>query len=128
MGTATQNISIRIAVLDGDKSIRTLNLTGDAATRAFKRINEATAPASRSLSAVNVVGEQVKHGLEGLAEGSGSLGTSLIRLGPAGLAAAAAIGAVGLVVSESIKKFIEAEQAVNSLNACSLFIFSCPFF
>ena len=117
MGTATQNISIRIAVLDGDKSIRTLNLTGDAATRAFKRINEATAPASRSLTAVNVVGEQVRHGLEGLAEGSGSLGTSLIRLGPAGLAAAAAIGAVGLVVAESIRKFIEAEQAINQLNA-----------
>ena len=51
MATATQNISIRIAVLDGDKTRRELTLTGDAGQRALAKIKEATAPAGKSLLA-----------------------------------------------------------------------------
>jgi phage-related minor tail protein len=117
MATATQNISIRIAVLDGDKTRRELTLTGEAGQRALAKIKEATAPASRSLAAVNVVSEQVRYGMENLAGGTGSLGASLSRLGPIGLAAAAAIGSLGLVVAGGIREFKEAEQALNQLNA-----------
>lgn len=117
MATATQNISIRIAVVDGDKVRRELTLTGEAGQRALARIKEATAPATKSLAAVNVVGEQVRYGMENLAGGTGSLGASLTRLGPVGLAAAAAIGALGLAVAGGIREFKEAEQALNQLNA-----------
>lgn len=117
MATATQNISIRIAVVDGDKVRRELTLTGEAGQRALAKIKEATAPATKSLAAVNVVGEQVRYGMENLAGGSGTLGASLIRLGPVGLAAAAAIGTLGLAVAGGIREFKEAEQALNQLNA-----------
>lgn len=117
MAAATQNISIRIAVIDGDKVRRELTLTGDAGQRALARIKDATAPASKSLAAVNVAGEQLRRGMENLAGGSGSLGASLIRLGPAGLAAGAAIGALGFAVSGGLREFKEAEQALNQLNA-----------
>jgi phage-related minor tail protein len=117
MATATQNISIRIAVVDGDKVRRELTLTGEAGQRALAKIKEATAPATKSLAAVNVVGEQVRYGMENLAGGTGSLGASLTRLGPVGLAAAAAIGALGLAVAGGIREFKEAEQALNQLNA-----------
>ena len=117
MATATQNISIRIAVLDGDKTRRELTLTGEAGQRALAKIKEATAPASKSLVAVNVVSEQVRYGMENLAGGTGSLGASLTRLGPVGLAAAAVIGTLGLAVAGGIKEFKEAEQALNQLNA-----------
>ncbi len=117
MATATQNISIRIAVVDGDKVRRELTLTGEAGQRALARIKDATAPATKSLAAVNVVGEQVRYGMENLAGGTGSLGASLTRLGPVGLAAAAAIGALGLAVAGGIREFKEAEQALNQLNA-----------
>lgn len=117
MATATQNISIRIAVLDGDKTRRELTLTGEAGQRALAKIKEATAPASKSLVAVNVVSEQVRYGMENLAGGTGSLGASLTRLGPIGLAAAAVIGTLGLAVAGGIKEFKEAEQALNQLNA-----------
>jgi lambda family phage tail tape measure protein len=117
MATATQNISIRIAVVDGDKVRRELTLTGEAGQRALAKIKEATAPATKSLAAVNVVGEQVRYGMQNLAGGSGTLGASLIRLGPVGLAAAAAIGTLGLAVAGGIREFKEAEQALNQLNA-----------
>lgn len=117
MATATQNISIRIAVLDGDKTRRELTLTGEVGQRALAKIKEATAPASKSLVAVNVVSEQVRYGMENLAGGTGSLGASLTRLGPVGLAAAAVIGTLGLAVAGGIKEFKEAEQALNQLNA-----------
>lgn len=117
MATATQNISIRIAVLDGDKTRRELTLTGEAGQRALAKIKEATAPASKSLVAVNVVSEQVRYGMENLAGGTGSLGASLTRLGPVGLAAAAVIGTLGLAVAGGIREFKEAEQALNQLNA-----------
>jgi hypothetical protein len=117
MATATQNISIRIAVVDGNKVSRELTLIGKEGQRALKLIEESTKPASRQLLAVNVVGEQVRYGMQSLAGGSGTLGTSLLRLGPVGLAAAAAIGALGLAVAGGIREFKEAEQALNQLNA-----------
>jgi phage-related minor tail protein len=117
MAAATKNISIRIAVIDGDKVRRELTLTGETGQRALKRIEEATKPASRQLLAVNVVGEQVRYGMQNLAGGAGTLGTSLMRLGPAGLAAAAVLGTIGLAVAAGIKEFKEAEQALKQLNA-----------
>ncbi len=117
MATATQNISIRIAVIDGDKVRRELTLTGEQGQRALAKIKEATEPASKSLVAVSVASEQMRYGMESLAGRSGSLGASLIRLGPAGLAAAAAIGTLGLAVAGGIREFKEAEQALNQLNA-----------
>ncbi|MEQ1788835.1 MAG: phage tail tape measure C-terminal domain-containing protein [Rickettsiales bacterium] len=117
MATATQNISIRIAVIDGDKVRRELTLTGEQGQRALAKIKEATEPASKSLVAVSVASEQMRYGMESLAGRSGSLGTSLMRLGPAGLAAAAAIGTLGLAVAGGIREFKEAEQALNQLNA-----------
>jgi phage-related minor tail protein len=115
--TATQNISIRIAVIDGEKTRRELTLTGESGQRALKKIEDATKPASRQLVAVNVVSEQVRYGMENLAGSAGTLGTSLTRLGPVGIAIAATIGALGLAMAAGIKEFKEAEQALNQLNA-----------
>lgn len=117
MAAAVQNVSIRVGVDGTEEGTRKLVVFGDSADKVFKKIKAATEPATKSLTVVNVVGEQLKFGMEGLAEGSGTLGTSLMRLGPWGLAAAAAIGAVGLAVSAGLKEFKEAQQAVNQLNA-----------
>lgn len=118
MATAvTRNVSIRLTVIGGGESRRELTLTGDAAVQAMKRIEGATAPASKSMLAVNVVSEQVRYGMQGLAGSAGTFGTSLMRLGPAGLAAAAVIGTLGLATAKGIKEFKEAEQALNGLNA-----------
>lgn len=115
--TAVQNISVRIAVVGGGEARREFTLTGESATRALARIKDATAPASRSLVAVNVVTEQLRYGMENLSGGAGTLGLSLARLGPAGLAVAAVFGTVALAVAGGIREFKEAEQATNLLTA-----------
>ncbi len=117
MQTATQNISIRLTVIGGNDSRKQITLTGDAAVQAMQRIKESTAPASRSLLAVNVAGEQLRYGLENLSSGAGTLGLSLARLGPAGLALAAILGTLGIAAAGAIREFKEAEQATNLLTA-----------
>lgn len=117
MQTATQNISIRLTVIGGNDSRKQITLTGEAAVQAMQRIKDSTAPASRSLLAVNVAGEQLRYGLENLSSGAGTLGLSLTRLGPVGLAAAAILGSLGLAAAGAIREFKEAEQATNLLTA-----------
>lgn len=115
MATATQNISIRIAVIDGDKTRREMTLVGEEGKRALQKIREATAPASKTLVAVNVVSQQFRSELENLAGSAGTVGTTLARLGPVGLALAAVFGTVTLATVKGIAAFKEAEQSANKL-------------
>jgi hypothetical protein len=80
-----------LAVIDSGRVKAEL---GDAGSRSLKQIEDAR-PASRALQARDVAGE-VRGELEEIADRAGPLGAGLMRLGPAGLAAAAAIGAVTL--------------------------------
>jgi lambda family phage tail tape measure protein len=114
---STRNVSIRIAVIDGDKVRRELTLTGEAGQRALAKIREATIPASKSLLAINAVSQEVRIGMENLASSAGSVGGVLARLGPAGLAVAAVIGTVAIATAKGIAEFKHAEQALNALNA-----------
>ncbi len=115
--SANQTLTVRIAVIDGEKARRDLVLIGKEGRDALRLIEEATKPATRQLLAVNVVGEQLRYGMQNLAGSAGTLGLSLMRLGPLGLAAAAAIGTLGLATSAGLREFKEAEQAINQLNA-----------
>lgn len=118
MATATtRNVSIRLAVIDGDKARHELRSTGDTGERALKKIKDSTQPASRALLAVNAVSQEVRLGMEGLAGSAGSVGSVLGRLGPVGLALAATIGTLAVATAKGIKEFKEAEQALNNLNA-----------
>lgn len=112
-----KNISIRLSVTDGEKVRKELSLTGDMGERAMRRIKEATAPASKSLSAINIVAEQAHYGMINLAGGAGTLGLNLARLGPIGTAAAASLGAFFLGIKAGLKELHEAEEALNHLQA-----------
>ncbi len=94
----SKNLSIRLSLKDQAVVERALVQLGDRGQNALKRIERASRPASKGLLAVGAVGREVRGGLEGLALQSGAAGAGLTALGPAGLAAAAAIGAVILAV------------------------------
>jgi lambda family phage tail tape measure protein len=104
-------------VIEGDKAIRTVKDFGDIGDRAIRKIVDATKPASKELLAVNVIGEQLRFGMENLSGGVGNLGFSLARLGPVGLGVAAVLGGIALAANKGINEIKEAEQAVNQLNA-----------
>ncbi|MFO0110782.1 MAG: phage tail length tape measure family protein [Alphaproteobacteria bacterium] len=117
MTSANRNLSIRLAVIDGEKARRELTLTGEQGQRAMQRIKEATAPASRALVALDFAGGQARLGMERLAGNAGNLGFGLARMGIAGLAAAAAIGTVTLAVVKGAEAFRESEQSASRLAA-----------
>lgn len=114
---AIQNIAIRIGLIGAEEAARKMDRFGGSFDTAVAKIKNATAPASRSLLAVNVVTEQLRYGMENLSTGAGTLGLSLSRLGPVGLAAAAILGSLGLAAAGAIREFKEAEQATNLLTA-----------
>lgn len=117
MGTATQNISIRITVLDGDKTRKELTLTGEQGKLALEKIREATKPASKELVVLNAAGEQAHEVLRELSSEAGRAGQFLSALGPVGLAAAAAVGALTFAVVEGLKEYAKFEQAQLRIQA-----------
>jgi lambda family phage tail tape measure protein len=117
MATATQNISIRIQVLDGDKTRKELTLTGEQGKLALEKIREATKPASKELVLLNAAGEQAHDVLRELSGEAGRAGQFLSALGPVGLAAAAAVGALTFAVVEGLREYAKFEQSQLRLQA-----------
>src|SRR5512132_1505561 len=114
---ADRSLAIRLAVIDGGRVKAELRDVGDAGSRSLKRIEDAARPASRALQALDGVAGEVRGGLEDMAGRAGPLGAGLMRLGPAGLAAAAAIGAVTLGLKGSLEEAAKADQAYLRLEA-----------
>ncbi len=114
---ADRNLSVRLAVIDGGKVKAELLDIGESGARSLKRIEDAGRPASQALQALDGAAGEVRASLEGLAGRLGPLGTALIRLGPAGLAAGAALGGMGVMLTRSIQEAAEAEQSYRRLEA-----------
>src|SRR5437879_2046239 len=103
MATA-RDLTIRISVIDGDKTKREFVLVGEEGQKALERITNATKPANDNLKLLNSTVSEAKGAFEQFAEHSGAVGRILSELGPAGLAAAATIGAFALVVHHTVEE------------------------
>lgn len=114
---ADRSLAIRLAVVDGGKVKAELRDVGDAGSRSLKRIEDAARPASRALQALDGVAGEVRGNLESMAGRLGPLGAGLSRIGPAGLAAAAAIAGVGLALTRSFQEAAEADRSYRRLEA-----------
>ncbi|MDG4603750.1 MAG: phage tail tape measure C-terminal domain-containing protein [Defluviicoccus sp.] len=114
---ADRSLAIRLAVVDGNKVKAELKDVGDAGSRSLKRIEDAARPASRALQAIDGVAGEVRGNLESMAGRLGPLGAGLSRIGPAGLAAAAAIAGVGLALKGGFEEAAEADRAWRRLEA-----------
>ena len=104
-------------MVDGDKVRRELTLTGEQGQRALEKIREATKPASKELVVLNAASEQAHDILHELSGEAGRAGQFLSALGPAGIAAAAAIGALTFAVVEGLKEYAKFEQSQLRLQA-----------
>ncbi len=111
------NLSIRLSLKDAETVKRALESLGKEGHTALVRIEKATQPVSSGLKAVNAVSEELNNGLTSLSGRAGALGNVLVALGPAGLAAAAAIGAVAAAATLGIRAFLEAEESGVRLEA-----------
>ena len=112
-----RNLAIRLQVLDGGTVKATLQDIGDSGQKALQKIELASTPASTALQAMNAAANDVKGRFEGMTGSLGPFGSALSVIGPAGLAAGAALAVVTETISKSIGVASEAEQAYNRLAA-----------
>lgn len=106
-----RNLSIRLSVKDQDTVKRALEGLGKDGQAALKRIEEGSKPASGGLLAVNAAAHEAQAGLGNLAGHAGPVGNVLSAIGPAGIAAAAGIGAVVMGMTAAIARSKEATEA-----------------
>ncbi len=112
-----RNLAIRLSVMDGGKVKAELKEIGESGEKSLQKIELAGKPASKGLLAVNAAANDVKGAAIGLSSQIGPLGSAMTALGPIGIALGAALGAVTLGLSASIKEAAEAEQSYNRLQA-----------
>lgn len=93
MATAEKSLAIRLSVTDGGKVKAALKDVGETGQKSLKQIEAASAPASKGLVALNGVASTLRGQIDQLAGSAGGLGSALSAMGPAGLAAAAGLGA-----------------------------------
>ena len=112
-----RSLTIRLAVRDGEVVRRALVQLGDDGSRALARIENAAKPASRGLLAINEVTSAARNHLEGFAGNLGGVGSAMLRLGPIGLAAGAAVGALTMALGQGLREMESAQQSLLRLEA-----------
>src|SRR5512144_1291305 len=95
---AQQNIIVRLSLKDQEVVRRGLEQLGADGEKALRRIEAASRQPSTGLKALGVASDELKGKFGGLSSQIGSFGSVLQTLGPAGLAAAAGIGAIALAL------------------------------
>ena len=100
---AERNLAIRLSLKDADKVKKGLAGLGKDGQAALKRIEKASAPTSKGLSAVNKASQQGQAALMGMAASGGAAGRALAAMGPYGIAAAVGIGAAVATTGGMIK-------------------------
>ncbi len=112
-----RSLIIRLAVRDGEVVRRALTQLGDEGSRALARIENAAKPASRGLMAINEVTSAARGHLEGFAGNLGGVGSAMLRLGPIGLAAGAALGGLFMTLGQGLREMETAQQSLLRLEA-----------
>ena len=112
-----RTLAIRLAVKDGEVVRRALMQLGEDGSKALSRIEQAAKPASKGLLAINEVTSAARVHLEGFAGHLGGVGSVLLRLGPAGLAAGAALGGLAAALGQGLREMETAQQSLLRLEA-----------
>jgi len=112
-----RNLAIRLSVMDGGKVKAELKEIGESGEKSLKQIELAGKGSSSALKAINAVANDVKESAVGMTHEMGAVGSALLALGPAGLAAGAALAVVTLGIHKGIEEAMEAEQVHNRLQA-----------
>jgi hypothetical protein len=89
------DVAIRFSVQNAEVVRQALLQLGKDGEKALQQLSAGTAAPNRGLNALSSLFDNAKSHVTGLATSIGPAGTALIQLGPAGLVAAAALGAVG---------------------------------
>jgi len=95
--TSAGQVSVRFSVENAEVVRQALQQLGRDGDRALKAFDASAQPANKSLNAISAAVSDLRGKAASLALSTGTVGTSLLTLGPAGLAAATALGGLVLV-------------------------------
>lgn len=112
-----REVGIRLSLKDSDRLRRELVAIGKDGQRALRVIEQGAPKASRGLLAMNRATSEAKSGVAVFAARLGPVSSGLTALGPAGIAAAAALVGVGLAakaMTDQTKKATEFVAAIQS--------------
>ncbi len=109
---ATQRTNVELRASGGDAVKRELTDVGDVGDRAFRRLADSAKGVPSHLRLVDSTVKEVRGEITNLAASLGPVGRIITSLGPAGLAAAAGIGALGIVG----KLAVDAAKAADALS------------
>lgn len=110
---ADRSVNIRLSIRDGELVRRALQALGEDGEKALRRIEQAGEPASRALRAVDTASKEAQSAVHSWAEEAGAAGRVLSAFGPAGIAAAAGLGAL---TYGSYKLIEAAKQTADELD------------
>src|SRR5512134_2479445 len=99
---AQQNVIVRLSLKDQDVVRRGLEQLGADGEKALRRIEAASRQPSAELKALGAASDELRGSMSALSGRIGIVGTGLSALGPAGLAAAAGIGAVAIAILKAM--------------------------
>lgn len=94
-------VGTRLFVVGGQEVRSEFDRTGQHAQRMWSEIGSGQRTASPALRAVSSAAEEARGAVEGMASSAGGLGRALGVLGPAGIAAGAALGGLVLAIQNS---------------------------
>lgn len=94
-----------------------LNAAEQAMARSKRELEDLSRRGTPAMKALGAAGQEVEGAMRGLASQVPVVGGAISALGPAGLVAAAAIGAVTLGVSKAVSAYGEAERSIKRLDA-----------
>lgn len=103
-----QEVSLRLSVKEREVIRKALQNIGEDGERMAKILDRQTKKANRALQALDQTTSKARDGMEDLADSAGPLGGILKSLGPAGIAAGAAIGGLVLGLGAAVRVGTEA--------------------
>jgi hypothetical protein len=112
---ADRSVNIRLSLKDGELVKRGLQSLGDEGQAALKRLEAGGEPASRALRAVNTAAIEGKAAIHSWADEAGAAGRVLAAFGPAGIVAAAGVGAFVLAGGKIIEMARQAAIELDTL-------------
>ena len=106
----------RIITEGGQSALSQFSTFAKGAQDSLTKVGVAAKPTQAALKGISEISDNLKGRLADLAVPLGSVGTSLLALGPAGLAAGAGIGGVLVAVTKGIATYQEYERVQLRIN------------
>ena len=114
-GDKTKDVAVRMRVIEAHKASADMQRLGRTGQAALRDIERAARPASRGLRAVNAASREVRGSLSVMGSRLGPVGAGLSAMGPAGLVAAAGIGALAAGIGLFMRKGHDAIQVASDV-------------